>query len=265
MPVVDMSGRSFDQLTVLDRAPNNRHQQAMWRCRCACGNTVVVRGMNLRDGNTGSCGCRNIPTDFSGRVFGGITILRHKTARDWWAKCACGVKFSVRIDHVMNGATRSCGCLQRALAIQRFTVHGMSHTTEHNIWLSMRQRCEKPKAHAYKDYGGRGIYVCERWRVFANFYADMGPRPKGHTLERINNDGNYEPGNCKWATPKEQARNRRNSAIIEIDGIRRCRSEVAELYGVNPITLRDRLKNGWPLEVALTRVPHKRSRIHDPR
>ena len=89
--------------------------------------------------------------------------------------------------------------------------HGMSDTRIHYCWMAMRSRCERPTNHAYTNYGGRGIKVCDRWKDFANFYADMGPRPEGTTIDRTNNDGDYEPGNCEWVTMKQQAANRRNA------------------------------------------------------
>lgn len=116
----------------------------------------------------------------------------------------------------------------------------------------MVQRCTNPKNSAYATHGGRGIAVCERWRTFANFLTDMGERPDGLTIERIDNDRGYEPGNCRWATRKEQANNRRTSVLIEFRGESKCLSEWARAIGISPQSMQKRLRLGWPLDEALT-------------
>lgn len=118
-------------------------------------------------------------------------------------------------------------------------------------WRSMRKRCLTPSGSDYPAYGAKGISICSRWDRFQNFLADMGERPEGMSLERINNDGNYEPSNCKWATRREQARNRKHCRFLEYHGERKTLSEWAELRGMGAETLRFRLARGWPLEKAL--------------
>jgi len=118
----------------------------------------------------------------------------------------------VRGTTLRNGMTRSCGCLATELKRERATTHGHATTRTtptYNSWAQISQRCENKNNAAFNNYGGRGITVCARWRVFENFLADMGERPLGCSLDRVNNDGNYEPVNCRWATRLEQARNRR--------------------------------------------------------
>lgn len=127
----------------------------------------------------------------------------------------------------------------------------MEGTSIYVIWASMKQRCNNPNAHGYSDYGGRGIKVCERWAHFANFYADMGDRPEGMTLDRYpDQDGNYELGNVRWATWTEQARNRRNNCRIE----GKCVIEVSESTGVSDTNIRYRLAAGYPIEQVLSPI-----------
>lgn len=132
-------------------------------------------------------------------------------ATRWQCRCECGAIVVVKSGDLRNGHTRSCGCYQRQRASQTMTRHGESKSTpEYRAWLNMRTRCSNSRLVYFKYYGGRGIEVCERWHVFENFLADMGRRPTAkHSIDRINPDGHYEPGNCRWATWPEQSNNQR--------------------------------------------------------
>jgi len=125
-------------------------------------------------------------------------------------RCDCGTEKIVRTTYLLSGRTGSCGCWRADQCSKSFTSHGKTGTPEHKTWVGMIGRCHVPANNAFEGYGGKGISVCTRWREsFEAFFEDMGPKPKGHTIDRINSSGNYEPGNCRWATQTEQSRNRR--------------------------------------------------------
>lgn len=147
-----------------------------------------------------------------GMRFGRIVVIR-RNGRECVCACDCGETFTADRGNVARGRTRSCGCLKREATSERNRIsakhgHAARESREYRTWTAMIQRCTNPKAPNFADYGGRGITVCDSWRTFAIFYSEMGPRPPGTSLDRIDGTRGYEPGNCRWATPKEQRANR---------------------------------------------------------
>lgn len=163
--------------------------------------------------------------------------------------CDCGCIKSVRLSSLTSGATVSCGCFHKEKAAEVgkaiHTTHGLSKTQIYFVWSAMRRRCGNPSDKRFSDYGGRGIKVCERWNnSFEAFLQDMGPRPEGGTLERIDNNGNYEPGNVRWASWKEQARNNRRNHLHTINGQTKSLAEWCEILGEPWTTVKKRVAAG---------------------
>ena len=190
------------------------------------------------------------PKDLTGQVFGRWTVLGFHSVktggkRYWLCRCECGTEKPVCGCHLRSGA--STGCLRH-----NQETHGKSHTPEYYAWHNMLGRCRNPNHPLYPAYGGRGVYVCDKWKAFEAFFSDIGPRPsRRHSLDRIDNSGNYEPGNVKWSTSRQQTRNTRRTHLISHDGKVMCLTDWANTTGVAVSTLRNRLKRGIPMEQAL--------------
>lgn len=196
--------------------------------------------------------------DLTGNVFGRWIVVEEgsRGARNqvrWKCRCACGREAVVATTSLTSGNSKSCGCMSAEMASTRNSTHHKRNTPEFKAWSEMRQRCENRNNGAFRNYGGRGITVCDRWQTFEAFYLDMGPKPTAdHSLDRFpDNDGNYEPGNCRWATSKQQARNRRSVRKLTTRGKTLILTEWSEISGVQPITIANRLKFGWSVERAI--------------
>lgn len=206
----DISGLRFGLLTVTSQQGTDKHRNALWSCLCDCGNTTITTGHALRAGKTKSCGC-----------------LQKKAA-------------SKSITVFNNSGKRSSG---------RF-AHGESKTRIHNIWTKMRRRCSDSKYEHYDRYGGRGISVCEEWQSYTAFrdWALSNGYQEGLEIDRIDNNGNYEPNNCRWTTRKEQMRNRENTVFVCVQGEKKPLIELCEIYGANYKYAHAKYKKGFPIE-----------------
>lgn len=207
--------------------------------------------------------------DLTGERYGRLLVLQRSVNIGrrvaWLCRCDCGEAKITTGNQLQRGHVVSCGCRRREVLSNLREVgranatHGHTRggkpTPEFRTWTSMLNRCGNPNNTDYQRYGGRGITVCERWQSFENFLADMGPRPSPrHSIDRINNDGNYEPGNCRWATQAEQTRNQRTSRIVAMDGRSQSVAAWAEEYGLKADTVRHRLDRGHSLREALKAV-----------
>ena len=177
----------------------------------------------------------------------------------WLCGCDCGKETTVRVNDLQSGNTRSCGCLYKTINIKHSHNRKNKQSKTYRAWVDMRQRCTNKNNKRYKDYGGRNppITVCDRWDIkkggsFENFLKDMGKCPSGLSLDRINNDLEYYKENCRWATPKEQQRNKKNNRILEYNDKKKCLISFAEEHQINPQTLKSRLNKGMSMEEALT-------------
>lgn len=168
--------------------------------------------------------------ELTGKLFGRLTVQEYVGNHKWKCLCVCGKTAVVPSIALRYGTTKSCGCYRSEVLSAKAKTHGMSRTKTYETWCKMISRCTSPSAVQYKHYGKRGISVCPRWEKFENFLADMGTRPAGTTLDRINNDGNYEPSNCRWATQSEQTNNTRRSVRYEGKSLRQLSEETGIKY-----------------------------------
>lgn len=212
-----------------------------------------------------------IREDLTGRRFGRLVVMRFHDYNKygqprWMCECDCKNISIVRGADLMHGKTISCGCLRRERIMEAKVTHGMSHSEIYAEYRNMKRRCYNEEAHNYKYYGGRGIKMCDRWRDdIREFYNDVSILPnfgeKGYTLDRIDNDGDYEPKNVRWATHKEQSNNRRSRTsknLYEYNGKTCSLREISTITGISYSTLSNRLLKGWEPERAFnTEVQEK--------
>lgn len=276
----NLIGQRFDRLLVTGIGDRSIPRRRYWLCKCDCGVEKQIRSDSLKNGVTQSCGClgkeRRIQAntlDISNQRFGRLVALEIASNEKlkgniWKCICDCGNYIEIPANPLRSGHTRSCGCFHKDRArevakIHRFgnkraTIHGLSNSPEYNCWEGMIQRCRNPKSNRYSSYGGRGIKVCDRWLKFENFYSDMGSRPEGLTLDRIDVNGDYCPDNCRWITNLEQQNNRRDNVLIEFQGKVQTIADWSRELNLTYSILRGRLDRGWTVEKAFT-TPKKAS------
>ena len=207
--------------------------------------------------------------DITGQTFHYLTAIKpvgsSKSGVVWECRCKCGKTTKTTAKNLRSGNTKSCGCLNSERVIARNkagATHGMTGTPTFISWDSMIQRCTNPEHKSFDNYGGAGITVCPAWlNDFSSFLKDMGERPAGKTLDRIDAKGNYEPDNCRWASSQEQANNRRNNITLTVGGITDTLANWSRKTGIGQKTIMYRIKNGWSDEQALSTTPSKANKL----
>lgn len=264
-------GMVIGNLRVVEELEPGPKGMRRWLCHCECGNDVVANNSVLLNRTMTTCGCTGQAEDLTGQRFGMLTVLSRATNSSsgvsrWLCKCDCGNEKIVNI-HILKHKTRvpSCGCYGKKKNDERSTKHGLTGTHLWRVWQGMKQRCYNPQNVRYDRYGGRGIYVCDRWKDnFENFYSDMGASYQpGLQLDRIDNDGPYSPENCHWVTVKENSRNRGNNVVVESLYGEMTIPELAETSGVNEGTLRSRLRLGYPEELLTVPLSQQGQKLSD--
>jgi len=266
----DPTGKQFGKLTILawDAGKTEGDSHPRVRCKCACGNQKIIRFSHIKAGKIVSCGChKDANTSKRRRVFfdlkgdyGLWTAIRELpqegAIRYIECKCQCGKKSKVLLSGLRHGLSRSCGCNREHISRDKATTHGLSKTSEYRIWLGMLKRC-RGRSKCSPRYHGRGISVCKEWERFEIFYRDMGPRPSvNHSVDRIDNDGNYEPKNCRWATQEVQCNNKRNNRWNTYRGADYTLIQLSKISTVSYATLMARLNRGWSVERAVNEPKH---------
>ena len=274
----DLKGKRFGRLIVIKRLKDSGGKWK-WSCDCDCGTKSKLITSGHLNAGTESCGClvktssaRFVAAkarikDISGKVFGRLTVLsltRTENKRSYYlCKCECGVEKEIRQDSLKSGRTTSCGCVQR----EAVTIHGhysndkASPTTM--SWKSMLARCTDPNHANYAHYSSKGITVCDRWFDFNNFLADMGERPEGSQIDRMDNSLGYSKDNCRWVTPKINSNNKDNCVYLTIKDKTQTVTQWSEELGLSRDVVYQRLAKGWTSEEALELTARNRTYMED--
>lgn len=260
-------GQKFGMLTVIDNAEplitGKGYKYERFLCRCDCGKEKLITKRALTIDRTNSCGCivgKSNSKDITGIKFGRLTAvcIHHsiKSGCYWKCICECGNETVVRASSLLSGDTKSCGCLKKEMLIHE--THGMSGTRLYRIWNGMKDRCINTNSKYKYRYHDRGIKICKEWLDdFINFYnwAMESGYSDELSIDRIDNDKDYSPDNCRWATAKEQANNKGNNILLLFNDEIKTISEWGDELGIKDGTIRARLNRGWSVEKALSKFP----------
>lgn len=257
MAIQNLIGKKYGKLTVESYAGKDKFNRNTWNCRCDCGNIICIDTARLNSGHTKSCGCLSKSKDLSGMEFGNLTVIkkvdRKNHSNRWLCKCKCGNEIICYQYNLERGTSTSCGCLRSYYAGKNRNCHGESYSVLYKKWQSMKNRCENPNSPNYKNYGGRGISVCEEWKTFWKFreWSYQNGYRDGLTIERNDVNGNYCPENCCWIESFDQNSNKRNSSFIEYGGKKQTAAQWARELGIGKDTITYRIRAGWSPEECL--------------
>ena len=263
-------GMVIGKLTVLSQSDSGRSGSPQWLVKCECGQELIASENSLKTHNIRACGlCDGDDSgddSLVGQKFGMLTVTARALndpygKKRWNTVCDCGNQKVVREQYLKTFKIPNCGCYSKELQTTNLT-HGFNSHPLAAIWRSMRNRCENPNNDHYNLYGGRGIFVCDRWQSLENFISDMeeGYKP-GLQIDRIDNDGPYSPDNCRWVTREENGRNKRNNRNITTVIGKKPLVEQSEISGVPPATIRDRIEKGMPEPLSIIPVK-KGQKLH---
>jgi hypothetical protein len=244
----DITGQRFDKLVAIEYIKNDRYGKAIWLFKCDCGDKIEKLSARVLAAKNNSCGCSQLKVTENQR-FGKLVAIcsNDKNFERWICRCDCGIEKEISKYDLLSGKSKSCGCVRYSST--HSTKHGMSNTSIYNIYLGIKDRCLNPNSRAYHNYGGRGIKMCERWQnSFEHFLEDMGARPAGHSIDRIDNDGDYTLENCRWTTRYIQSRNYRRNINIEYNSVKYCLTDFCKHIGKSRSTVYKWIKS----EVAIS-------------
>ena len=248
--IEDLTGTRYGRLEVIGFDHIGAYGNAFWLCQCECGNTLIVCGSHLKSGHTTSCGpaCkqREAERDLTGHRFGRLKVIGKDIEREkhehWICQCECGNLVSIYRGHLLSGASTSCGCYHR----EQCRSHGHCGERLYNIWQSMKYRCNPTTSTRYPNYSGRGVKLCEEWNEFINFYnwAINNGYDYNLSIDRIDNDGDYCPENCRWADNFVQQNNKSTNRFVTYNGVKHTLAEWSRILSVKPNTLRRHVNLG---------------------
>jgi hypothetical protein len=266
-PKENLAGKKFNKLTVLVLSTEkSKDGRFLWHCKCDCGSSEIVlaSSKDLKQGRKKSCSCDKNkklkpPIDLTGKRFNKLEVIEFTNNRNssgeflWLCQCDCGNKTEVSTNDIKNGYIKSCGCLKGKNQFENPKHLYQKHYHLYQRWKGIKKRCYNPNYESYDIYGDRGIKVCDAWQEFESFleWSLENGFNKSLQIDRIDSNGDYEPSNCRWVTPKENSNNKRNNRLITIDGEEKTVAEWARIAGVTKKTITDRINRGWPKDQLL--------------
>lgn len=274
----NLIGHRFNKLTVVGLYEKDKSRKNLWRCRCDCGGEIKTNSQNLKSSKIKDCGCSTIKEDLSGKRFGFLSVIKRlpntcerKNLRTsiWLCECDCGKVFEVNGSDLTQRRISSCGCDKEAKEQHLSLVRKKENKNLYYVYRSMKDRCNNPKHKNYQRYGARGIKVCKEWNykygfpsfhkwAIANGYKD------GLTIDRIDNDGNYEPSNCRWVTRKEQAHNFCTNVYAEYNGERKILQDWEKELNLPPCAIYYHYRKGRSIEEIISFFDKKRAKHEIP-